>query len=114
MLSKYDLKLGIIFFVFLMISCTKDTDDDCDITPTYTESVKVIIDNNCANSGCHDASGFAPGNFLNYQGLQGVIGNGKFKNRVITQMSMPPAPFKLSAQELELIKCWAETGFALE
>jgi len=113
MIRKYLLPILILIILTIVISCQKDR-DSCDTIPTYTESVKVIIDNNCATSGCHDNSGFAPGNFSSYQGLQGVIGNGKFKNRVITQMSMPPAPLKLSSQEFELIKCWSENGFALQ
>jgi hypothetical protein len=95
-------------------ACKKDpVDNNCDIVPTYNSAVKVIIDNNCALSGCHDGGGFAPGNYTSFQGLSGVTSNGKFRNRVLVVKDMPLG-FELSASEFETLRCWADNGFPLQ
>ena len=48
-------KLFIVTILLVMISCTSDSDDGMNDPPaknvTYTDTIKVIIDNNCLN--CH-------------------------------------------------------------
>ncbi len=58
--------VGLLIFIAIAIfyfgSCTKDkmpVPPDCiqaDTLNTYTKSVKAILDNQCASSGCHDAA----------------------------------------------------------
>ena len=47
-----------VFFTVSYFSCTKDQTPSCvqaDTVNTYTNSVKVILDAECATGGCHDA-----------------------------------------------------------
>lgn len=92
-----------------------------DSIPTYEGSIKGIIDNSCAYSGCH-LDGSAPGVYTSYAGLEGVIGSGSFKEKVVglrgdPNLGMPPdfapegRPKDLTQFELELIQCWLENEY---
>ena len=92
-----------------------------DSIPTYEGSIKAIIDNTCAYSGCH-LDGSAPGVYANYEGLRIVLESGRFKERVIglrgdPNQGMPPSfapdgrPKELTEMELELLQCWLENDF---
>lgn len=91
-----------------------------DPTISYSSSIVDIIENSCAYSGCHLDS--APGTYVSYQGLIGNLNNGRFMERVITlkddpNLGMPPdfapddRPQNLTAEELQLIRCWLEAGY---
>jgi hypothetical protein len=104
----------LILSIVLITGCKKDDgNSDCEISPTYNGSVKTIIDNSCAISGCHINGGLVPGNFLSYQGLSGVTMNGKFRNRVLVVKDMPLTG-QLSEADFEILKCWADNGFPLQ
>lgn len=86
---------------------------------TYNGSVKNIIDNTCAYSGCHDGLN-GVGNYTSFEGINVDISNGGFFDRVVTQKEdptngMPPnyatGPTDLSESEFELILCWIENGY---
>ena len=92
-----------------------------DSIPTYEGSVKTIIDNTCAYSGCH-LDGSAPGVYTGYEGVINVVLSGRFKEKVLDlrgdpNLGMPtsfaPAgrPKSLTQFELELIQCWLENDF---
>lgn len=61
-MSKVVALTSIVCVIFYFGSCTKDkttTPAACtqtDTLNTYTKSVKAILDNQCASSGCHDAA----------------------------------------------------------
>ena len=80
----------------------------CDTaSPTYDNTVKAIIDLNCATaSSCHGA-GSSFGVFTSYSAVNSKVSTGSFKNRVITQKNMPPNA-TLSATTLEKLQCWLD------
>ncbi|MGB1217552.1 MAG: hypothetical protein ACPG5P_06735 [Saprospiraceae bacterium] len=104
-----------------LLGCTSDILDPIDIPCetsipiTYTNSTKSIIDASCAYAGCH------AGQYDSFAGIQSIIDNGKFKERVITMrddvsMGMPPnyataGPKDLTEAELEIIQCWIDGGY---
>ncbi len=118
--------LGLLSGAICFSACTSDTTEPADdaqcgtlATVTYTNSVKAIIDASCAYAGCH--AGSAPGDYTTFAGMQNVIDNGKFQERVITlradaNIGMPPdyataGPTDLTQAELETIQCWIEDGY---
>lgn len=73
----------ITFLTVSYFSCTKDKSSSCtqtDNVNTYTNSVKVILDAECASAGCHDAitarSGVKLDNYAN--SVASAKGNSKF------------------------------------
>ncbi|MCO6489457.1 MAG: hypothetical protein J5I98_13615 [Phaeodactylibacter sp.] len=116
------------FLAVLTPSCVNDQlpepmlPESCmDSIPTYEGSIKAIVDNSCAYSGCH-LDGSAPGVYTTYGGLVGVVQSGRFKEKVVDlrgdpNLGMPPAfspegrPKELSQAEFELIQCWLENSF---
>ena len=83
----------------------------CDGTvATYNLNVKAIIDNNCNNASCH-GTGSSKGDFTTYNGIKPYLDNGKFKNSVLDNQTMPQGSAKLSSDELNKIKCWQESNY---
>lgn len=100
-------------------SCTKDKIPDnpaeCTQEFTYTETVKSIVINSCAYSGCHDGAS-APGDFRSYEGMLPFLANSEIFDRTISVRDMPPnyatdGPTDLSSTEITIIKCWIEYGY---
>lgn len=87
------------------VSCKKSSKKItpvCDGTnATYNSTVKAIVNGNCLN--CH--SGYST-----YAGLSSVLSNGKFKQHVITDQDMPKGG-SLTADQLNKIQCWVESGY---
>lgn len=95
------------------------------MTPTYSGSVKDIIDQSCAYSGCHDGQGgIGPGNYTTFEGMEADMQSGNFTERVINlrdnpSKGMPPNSSvypesqqdDLSTIQLEIITCWIQNGF---
>lgn len=114
-----------LVFGFFFPACVSDQlpepmlPESCmDSIPTYEGSIKAIIDNSCAYSGCH-LDGSAPGVYTTYSGLESVVESGIFREKVVNlrddpYLGMPPdlvpegRPRDLTQQELELIQCWLE------
>lgn len=118
-----------------MYSCNSDMVEPsggCESVQTRYDSVdpdvatvKGIIDETCAYSGCHDgAGGIGPGNYFVYEGLLRDLESGSFASRVLTQrdnpsLGMPPDKSvypqsrqdSLSPIQLEIITCWLQEGF---
>ena len=117
-----------IMMASLFSSCVSDAlpepvlPESCmDSIPTYEGSIKSIIENSCAYSGCH-LDGSAPGVYTSYGGVINVVESGRFKEKVIglrddPNLGMPPdfspegRPKDLSQFELELIQCWLENSY---
>lgn len=106
--------LFISFLIVAFFSCKKDdkiTGIACDGSNlTYNTGISAIINANCNNSNCHN-SGSSNGSFTSYAGLQGVIGNGKFNNRVLVSQDMPKGSATLTKNQLNKLKCWVNNGF---
>ena len=73
---------------------------------TYDANVSSIITSQCL--GCH-ASGSSLGDLSDYTNLMVAVNSGQFKDRVITNKSMPPSG-ALPADQLQLISCWLQNG----
>lgn len=64
-------------FVLLLSSCTKDKvstltvlDPNCIDTTSFSQKIRPLIMQNCATSGCHDASTHAEGyDFTNHNSI---------------------------------------------
>jgi hypothetical protein len=92
--------------VILIFACSKSKlkTPQCDGShPTYTSTIKAIIDANCTSSNCH------PG-YSTYSGLNVAIQTGDFKREVITNMTMPKNK-DLTQDQLNKIQCWVENGY---
>lgn len=106
--------------ILLLTSCSKDKAIDpntliahCDSTSlSYNKDIRQILNNNCAFSGCHDAttkqSGF---DFSYYNGAKEVyraLDNINNKNGLI----MPPLPYgKMPDSLITKIETWVATGY---
>jgi hypothetical protein len=113
-------KVYFIFISLTILSCSRTeipfgSTENCDPELNYTDNIAEIINSSCAYSGCHLNS--APGIYTSYEGLKGSIDNGEFFTRVLSIRDMPPSyapddkPQELSAEEIELINCWAENDY---
>jgi hypothetical protein len=102
----------------LMSSCYYDLESElypgpCEVpeVPTYSADIQLIIAENCSTSGCHDSGGNAPGNFMEFAGLQAKVNDGSFEQEVLINLAMPPSG-GLSQCELTIIETWIANGAA--
>ncbi len=114
-------KIAIIssFVVLSIASCKKEsstpTTYDCSgLVPTYTADVKMILDNNCAISGCHNASSRADGrDYSNYSSVKSGSSSNAFMGsmqHLSGYKAMPQGRSKLSDAQLKTISCWIQNG----
>jgi hypothetical protein len=103
--------------VLLLFSCTNAkgpipeaaATNDCDTANLYSGNIELIINTNCAISGCHDASSGM--DMSNYNGVKLYADNGFLKDRVLVKKNMPTSPVDpLTASQLNKINCWLEHG----
>jgi len=90
---------------------------------TYESSIRSIIDNSCAYSGCHDGQTSGVGDYNFFPEIQDDITSGSFFTRVVEirddeQNGMPPARAvdyggspRLNDVEFQLMLCWIENGY---
>lgn len=108
----------IISSIAILFSCAKDKLEEngevCTDNISYQDDVRPILDKTCAFSGCHDGFG-APGDYTNYNSMLPFLSPDKFVRRVIDRRDMPPnystGPTALNAEELTMIRCWAQGGY---
>ena len=115
--------LAAIIVIASIDSCTKDkvAVQDCSITSadtinTYTNSVKSIMDLNCAYGGCHDAATAFSGVVLdNYEN---TVANAKNQPKffcVIDHSCTPVMPYflpKMADSLIIKIEAWRENCYA--
>lgn len=126
----------ILTVIFLLVflstqnSCSRDelaeNTDICDDQMTYDNTMRPIIDESCAYSGCHDgAAGIGPGNYTIFGAdLERDLSNGLIRSRVVDQkdngiIGMPPDQTAyeeslkddLTTEELDQFICWLDNGF---
>lgn len=107
--------LFIISSLCILFSCSKDKLEEngeiCTDEITYQRDVKSIIDATCAYAGCHDGAN-APGDYNSYRGMSPFLNDSKFMRRVVERRDMPPnysvGPTSMTAEQLSLIRCWAQ------
>ncbi|MBX2843648.1 MAG: hypothetical protein KTR26_17900 [Flammeovirgaceae bacterium] len=76
---------------------------------SYNNSVKNIIDTNCAISGCHVAGRNIP-DFKEFSNVQKNVATIKLR---INNGTMPPGNRAITSKDIQLITCWVDDG-ALE
>ena len=75
---------------------------------SFENSVKSIIDTNCAVAGCHVA-GTGRGNFTEFSEIKNKAGS--IKTRTTNKTMPPPGSGKtLTANEISAIACWVDDG----
>jgi hypothetical protein len=102
------------------IACEKDEEEafasfDCSgENPTYTSSVKSLLDNRCATSGCHSSSTKAGGiDLSNYMAAETESERARFLGAVNQLSSYEPMPrggAKLSDDNIKTLTCWVDNG----
>jgi hypothetical protein len=81
--------------------------NNCDTTNlTYNQSIKTLINTNCAYSGCHVAGGTSP-NLSTYTLLKASISS--VKTRAIDVKNMP-SPSGMSACNINKLSIWITKG----
>jgi len=111
----------VVSSLLFIVSCTSDVDESCGVT--FDAQVKNIMMNTCAYAGCHSGSTASPyvpaavKDFTHYDGLLGCVENGRFKERVLESLTMPPSnfipegkPTSLTEAEIETLTCWLDSG----
>jgi hypothetical protein len=110
-----------LFSLIYIASCSEDDsmmpeidEPECEENITFASDVELIINTNCAYSGCH-VSGTGLPVYTTYDGVVAQVENGRFENRVLTQQNMPPSnasgPTELSEEDLLTLECWIEQGY---
>lgn len=72
---------------------------------SFNNSIKPIIDTNCAISGCH-VSGTGRADFTEFANIKQNAGNVK----AFTQSKAMPKTGSLTDEEIEKIACWVDDG----
>lgn len=75
---------------------------------SYDLNIKLIIDANCAISGCHVA-GTGRKDLSMYEGVKDIVDDGRLNDRVIVQKDMPPSQ-PLSKCDIAKIDEWIQLG----
>jgi len=111
------IKIGIAVFFFvaaLDTSCTYNKEEllypsppGCDTVPSFQSSVKIIINNKCAISGCHDAFASGGYTFQNYTQINRAKNN--IKSAVVIQKIMPLTG-TITPDEINQLRCWIDNG----
>ena len=97
-----------------MVSCKKDDDTggdtgvDCN-TVKFSASILPILTSSCTLSECHDSSS-PNGDFTSYAGIEMLAKNGKMKQLVLVDKTMPKSGDALTTTQLEKIECWINAG----
>ena len=94
----------------LSFSCQKNnqqTDFTACNNPTYEGSLKSLIDNKCATSGCH--AGSVSPNLTSYSQVKNAADNGSLYREVIDRQTMPEG-MSFSQEEYDSFNCWLNAG----
>ncbi|MDZ4666789.1 MAG: hypothetical protein SGJ00_02790 [bacterium] len=100
---------GVMVLLGFLSSCYKDKEEllypgsvgvNDTTAATYNAYIKPLIATRCVN--CHP-------NYGDYAGLNGVVSNGKFKDRVVTAKTMPQGS-SLTAAQISKISLWLNAG----
>jgi len=105
--------LGLIFFSFLLISCSSD-DDDTTIPVqnniTYAGNVKAILDGSCLDCHGDPTDNGAPMSLTTFDEAKEAVLNRDLIGRVANG-SMPSVGTDLTDAQVQIIKDWEAGGF---
>ena len=107
--------------MLLVSSCYKDKkeilypDNNCDTSNvTFTSTIKPIMNNFCATSGCHQGAAAAAGiDLSNYSGAKIIADNGRLMGTINFSSGFSPMPknaSKLSTCDINKISSWINKG----
>ncbi len=123
---KYIFLAG-FFIALVALACNKDSASsdyldqaDCTgidaSTNTYNLSIKAILNNNCATSGCHDASTSAEGiDLSSYSAAKDAFNRTECLCSIHHGSGCTPMPQdkpQLSDSDINKIDCWVKNGYA--
>lgn len=108
--------LSFLITTLFFFNCTSDSTDDLTIqTPTvvsYTKNIKTIIDQSCATSGCHNATGNSGGLTLEtYTQVKNAFENRNALVRMESTSNPMPASGNLPSTSIQIIKNWRDQGY---
>lgn len=118
--SLFPIIMIVFFLLIIANSCYYDNEEylypnptNCDTTNvTYAATVAPILATSC--NSCHSSSSPSAGIITdNYNGLQVVINNGKFRgaiNHLSGYSPMPKGGSKLNSCDLTKINTWLDAG----
>lgn len=113
------LVIMILLATGLLSGCLYDKGDiaepinGCDTT-YYHLTIKPIIDNNCASSGCHDPGGSGTGDYTSYAGIKPYLDNGSVQFRINLDPADPlhmPLGNVLSSSDKSKLDQWIADGY---
>ena len=109
--------IGLAWMQLTQSSCVNDKLPEpgpaeiCDsLQVTYDNQVEPIIAASCSFSGCH-AVGAPIGDYTDYVKMLPILNDNGFKKRVIEIRDMPDDGTTLSAEDYQILECWASTGY---
>jgi hypothetical protein len=99
-----------LIFSLLLSGCRDDLRNiDCaNVSASYTNDIRPIVNANCNSSGCHNA-GSSNGDFTTYAGLKAKADDGSLDQRVNIRKDMPKNG-SLSKADRSKIRCWINNG----
>lgn len=117
-IKKYTLLLHLFFMVILVSGCYYDKEEllypgstqpvDCNTVPAkFSADVSPLVISKCAIPGCHNS--FAAGGFIFQNYKQVSEAKERINRMAVIEKSMPPSGPLLPA-EINIIKCWIESG----
>lgn len=100
------------------VGCEEDSNNDSctGVLATYSTTVKLHLDGNCALSGCHVAPDPKAGfDFSNYATASAIAKSQGSKMLCAIQheagcMPMPPTGVMLDASVIKVLECWIQNG----
>ncbi|MES2849165.1 MAG: hypothetical protein V4685_08920 [Bacteroidota bacterium] len=119
---KLKYKAGLFFSIIILAtfieSCYYDKEEllypgsnamvDCTtITAKFGANVQPLVNSKCATSGCHDAT--ASGGLILESYAQISSAKDRINARAVVEKTMPSAA-PLQPSEINIIKCWIESG----
>ena len=100
-----------------LMQCKKDSIEKYDCTgvsPTYTTSVKAILDLRCASSGCHSAASKAEGiDLSSFAAAKSASMKDNFLGAIQHKSgydAMPKSSAKLDDATIKILSCWVQNG----
>lgn len=112
----------ILILVFIVVACTQscyydkeellypgsNTPVDCTtVNAKFAANVLPLISAKCASSGCHDATASGGLILQNHAQISGA--KDRINTRAVVEKSMPAAG-PLPPSEINIIRCWIESG----
>jgi len=121
-MRKYLFPLGLVFIALCYFTSCSDDDAmmpdmdeiECVEDLTFNDDIQMIINTNCAYSGCHVAGTGLP-DYSSYSEVAAQVETGGFEDRVLVRQNMPPSnasgPTELSDGDLNTLRCWIDQGY---